>query len=85
MIARVSRALGMLVALTALTLPGNAAQIPVAKPVPRAVPQSRPAPVFAKIKYSSVLSLNDHCPIRGGKLSPNIRPTYINRQPVGFC
>jgi hypothetical protein len=85
MITRVGRALGLVGVLTALTLPGMAAQIPVPKPAPRPATQAPPAPIFAKVKYESALSLNDRCPVRGGKLSPNIRPTYINRQPVGFC
>jgi len=43
------------------------------------------APIFEKERYDSVLSLNDRCPVRHGRLNTNIRPTYINRQPVGFC
>jgi hypothetical protein len=43
------------------------------------------APVYQKERYDSVLSVNDHCPVKHGRLSLNIRPTYINRQPVGFC
>jgi hypothetical protein len=63
-----------------------AAPAPHAKtPPPRAMPQRFYAPIFEKERYDSVLSLNDHCPVKHGKLNTNIRPTYINRQPVGFC
>jgi len=58
---------------------------PASKQAPRPVPQKFYAPVFAKAKYDSVLSVNDRCPVKRGRLNPNIRPTYINRQPVGFC
>ena len=58
---------------------------PAAKPAPRAMPQRFYAPVYEKAKYDSLLSVNDHCPVKHGRLNPNIRPTYINRQPVGFC
>jgi hypothetical protein len=54
-------------------------------PPPRVMPQRFYAPIFEKEPYDSVLSLNDHCPVKHGKLNTNIRPTYINRQPVGFC
>jgi len=49
------------------------------------MPQRFYAPVYEKAKYDSLLSVNDHCPVKHGRLNPNIRPTYINRQPVGFC
>jgi len=64
---------------------GAAPAPPAATPAPRPVPQRFYAPVFAKAKYDSVLSVNDRCPVKHGRLNPNIRPTYINRQPVGFC
>ena len=52
---------------------------------PRDAAQRFYAPIFEKERYDSVLSLNDRCPVKHGKLNTNIRPTYINRQPVGFC
>lgn len=62
-----------------------AAPTPKAPPAPREQTQRFYAPIFEKERYDSVLSLNDHCPVKHGKLNTNIRPTYINRQPVGFC
>lgn len=39
-----------------------------------------------KIRYAdSLASLNDRCPVREGKLSPNYLPVYVNGQPIGFC
>ncbi len=80
---------GTLTALIALAQPGFAAapaKAPAkAPPPPAARGQQFYAPVFAKAQYESQLSLNDHCPVKHGKLNPGIRPTYINRQPVGFC
>ena len=39
-----------------------------------------------KIKYpDSKISLNDRCPVRGGKLSTTYKPVYVNGQPIGFC
>lgn len=32
-----------------------------------------------------LFSLNVSCPVRGGRLNPNINMVYVNRQPVGFC
>jgi hypothetical protein len=41
---------------------------------------------YAPIRYAdSSQSVNDRCPVRGGVLSRNIRPVYVNRRPVGFC
>ena len=49
------------------------------------VPQRFYAPVYQKERYDSVLSVNDRCPVAGGRLNPSIRPTYVNRLPVGYC
>ena len=39
-----------------------------------------------KIKYEdSLVSLNDRCPVRHGKLNPTYVPVYVNGRPVGFC
>ena len=39
-----------------------------------------------KIRYAdSLISMNDRCPVRTGKLSPGYKPVYINGQPIGFC
>jgi len=57
-------------------------------PNAHAAPPSAPAParVYAKMRYAdSLLSVNDRCPVRGGVLARNIRPVYVNREPVGFC
>jgi len=74
-----------LAALTGAQVGAAPPPTPPATTAPRPVPQKFYAPVFAKAKYGSVLSVNDRCPVKHGRLNPNIRPTYINRQPVGFC
>jgi YHS domain-containing protein len=33
----------------------------------------------------STISLNTHCPVRGGRVDPNRDPVYVNGQPVAFC
>ena len=39
-----------------------------------------------KVRYAdSLLSLNDRCPVRTGKLSTTYKPVYVNGQPIGFC
>jgi hypothetical protein len=58
---------------------------PKQSPAPGSMGRARPAPVFAKLRYDSLLSVNDQCPVRGGHLNPGIRPMYVNRHPVGFC
>ena len=79
---RKSCSFGLVLGLVVFVPHSFAAQMP-AKPAPR--PQAFPTPNFIHEKYDGVLSVNDHCPVRHGKLHPGIRPTYINRQPVGFC
>jgi hypothetical protein len=45
-----------------------------------------PDPAHPRVKYAdSLVSLNDQCLVRGGRLSPRIRPVYVNGLPVGFC
>jgi len=73
-----------LVGLLAFAHPATAAPGKPAPP-PQTRPQPFPTPNFIHEKYDGVLSVNDHCPVRHGKLHPSIRPTYVNRQPVGFC
>jgi len=48
-------------------------------------PQHFYAPVFQREMYDNQLSVNDRCAVKHGKLNKSIRPTYVNRQPVGFC
>jgi hypothetical protein len=39
-----------------------------------------------KIRYTDTLvSLNDRCPVRTGKLSTTYKPVYVNGRPIGFC
>ena len=80
--------LGALIALASPVLAdtptGTAKRAPVAKGTTTYPPKPQPPP-FAKLQYDSVLSVNDRCAVRHGHLNPNIRPVYINRQPVGFC
>ncbi len=70
-------------ALIALTQPAFAAT--PTKSTPPAARPAYPALVHKKELYDSVLSVNDRCPVRGGPLNKNVRPMYVNRQPVGFC
>jgi YHS domain-containing protein len=62
-----------------------AAPPPAEKDNPRPVPQKFYAPVFKKETYGSEVSINDRCPVKHGKLTTNIRPSYVNRLPVGYC
>ena len=39
-----------------------------------------------KIQYAdSLVSMNDRCPVRHGKLNTGYRPVYVNGKPIGFC
>ena len=39
-----------------------------------------------KVRYAdSLLSMNDRCPVRTGKLSTTYKPVYVNHRPIGFC
>jgi len=39
-----------------------------------------------KIQYAdSTVSMNDHCPVRHGKLNMAYKPVYVNGRPIGFC
>ena len=39
-----------------------------------------------KVRYAdSLVSLNDRCPVRHGRLNPTYAPVYVNGRPVGFC
>jgi hypothetical protein len=41
---------------------------------------------FPRMRYASgAITLNDRCPVRRDKLNPNLRPIFVNGQPVGFC
>jgi YHS domain-containing protein len=62
---------------------GTVATPPKATPTPPR--PAYPKLVYEKVRYDSALSLNDRCPVKGGRLTPSIRPTYVNRQPVGYC
>ena len=75
----------LLVGLLFFTLPSaaHATKAPAAKPNPR--PQQFYAPVFEKKKYGDATSINDRCPVKHGPLNPSIRPSYVNRQTVGYC
>src|SRR5438105_5006938 len=43
------------------------------------------APVFKKETYGSATSINDRCPVKRGPLNKSVRPSYVNRQTVGYC
>lgn len=41
---------------------------------------------FPRMRYASgAVTINDRCPVRRDKLNPNLRPIFVNGQPVGFC
>lgn len=43
-------------------------------------------PAHPRVKYAdSLLSLNDRCIVRRGRLNPLFKPVYVNGRPVGFC
>ena len=43
------------------------------------------APVYQKESYGGAMSINDRCPVKHGPLNKTIRPSYVNRQTVGYC
>lgn len=43
-------------------------------------------PEHPRVRYAdSLLSENDRCPVRTGKLNPTYLPVYVNGRPIGFC
>ena len=40
-----------------------------------------------RVRYfeSNLVSLNDRCAVRKGKLNNKMPPVYVNGQPIGFC
>lgn len=43
-------------------------------------------PAHPRIQYpDSLVSLNDRCAVRQGKLSTTYTPVYVNGRPIGFC
>jgi len=43
-------------------------------------------PAHPRIRYAdSLVSLNDRCAVRQGKLSTTYAPVYVNGRPIGFC
>jgi len=54
-------------------------------PRPLAQSQHFYAPVYKKEQYGTATSINDRCPVKHGPLNKTIRPSYVNRQTVGYC
>jgi YHS domain-containing protein len=72
---RTAAALAMLASLAGTTRAGWAQ---------RYVPGSDPA--LPRIRYADSLdSRNDRCIVAGNRLNLQIRPTYVNGLPIGFC
>jgi hypothetical protein len=47
---------------------------------------AQPDSAHPRLKYAdSLVSLNDRCAVAKNKLNRNVRPVYVNGQPVGFC
>jgi hypothetical protein len=43
-------------------------------------------PEHPHVRYpDSLVSLNDRCAVRQGKMSPAYAPVYVNGHPIGFC
>ena len=41
---------------------------------------------FPRLRYASgTVTLNDRCPVRKSKLNRNLRPLFVNGEPIGFC
>lgn len=39
-----------------------------------------------RVMYAdSTISLNTHCPVRGGRVDPDRDPVYVNGKPIAFC
>jgi hypothetical protein len=39
-----------------------------------------------RVRYTdSLVSVNDRCIVRQGKLNPSYLPVYVNGHPIGFC
>ena len=58
---------------------------PSPDPEMKARQQAFGAPVYKKEEYGNALSINDRCPVKKGPLNKKIRPSYVNRQTVGYC
>src|SRR5436305_3508858 len=74
----------MLAGWLLIAAPGTAATSGAPKPAP-IQPQHFYAPVFEKKQYGAAMSINDRCPVKHGPLNARIRPSYVNRQTVGYC
>ena len=72
----------LFVASAASAAPAPKASTPPSHPSP---PQAFYAPVFKKEQYGNAMSINDRCPVKHGVLNKSIRPSFVNRQTVGYC
>jgi hypothetical protein len=55
-------------------------------PAPAQTYVPQPDLAHPKIQYAdSTVSMNDHCPVRHGKLNTGYKPVYVNGRPIGFC
>ena len=71
--------------LAALPLAAFAALV-LSAPAPGQVYVPQPDLEHPKVQYAdSLVSMNDHCPVRHGKLNIGYRPVYVNGRPIGFC
>jgi hypothetical protein len=64
-----------------LLIAGTAA--PAAMPLPEKVPV--PGGETFRLRFGSVLSANDTCPVAKRPLNPRMRATWVNGKPIGFC
>lgn len=79
-LSRGSRRAPLAFAAAALVIVWSAIPVPAQEYVPTADLE------HPKVRYpDSKVSLNDRCPVRGGKLSTTYKPVYVNGQPIGFC
>lgn len=66
--------------LVAAALVPAACSGPVHQPLPGGDPD------HPRLRFlDGSVSLNDRCPITGGRLNPHMDPLFVNGKPVGFC
>jgi len=67
-----------------LLLLGGATAVPSSAGAQRLVEQKDKA--HPRVQYDdSLISVNDRCIVRQGRLSPGYEAVYVNGRPIGFC
>ena len=76
-------ALPLLLLLATPSMSAPPASMPSAMPLPEKVPV--PGGETFRLRFGSLLSLNDTCPVARRPLNPRMRATWVNGKPIGFC